>query len=62
MFSAEFSAIGKIWEAILKQGGLFFDTYIADLNTPETKWYLFLFSAVLIYSFTDLFILRRRRR
>lgn len=61
MFSAEFSAIGKIWEAILTQGSLFFDTYVADINTPETKWYLFLFSAVLIYSFVEMFIKRRRR-
>lgn len=61
MFDAEFSAIGKIWEAILKQGGLFFDTYVADINTPETKWFLFILSAVFCYGFADL-ILRRRRR
>lgn len=62
MFSAEFSAIGKIWEAILTQGSLFFDTYLADFDNSECKWYLFIFSAVLVYSFVEMFIKRRRKQ
>ncbi len=61
MFDAEFSAIGKIWESVLKQGALFFDTYIADISNPETKWYLFIFSAVMVYGFAKLFLKRRKR-
>lgn len=60
MFTAELQAIGKILETVLTQGGLFYQTYIADINTPETKWFLFIFSAALVYGFTDMLINRRR--
>ena len=60
MFDAELQAIGTILQAVLNQGGLFFSTYIADLNTPETKWYMLLFSAAIVYSFVEGIVFRRK--
>ena len=62
MFSAELQGIGKVLETVFTQGGLFYETYLADVSTPETKWYLLIFSAALVYGFVDLIIHRRRRR
>ena len=61
MFDAEFSAIGKIWESVLKQGALFFDTHFADINNSQCKWYLLIFSAVMVYGFVKLLVKRRKR-
>ena len=62
MFDAEFLALGDVLKAVYMQGSLFFETYVADPNTPETKWFLYLFSAVVVYGFVDLFLKRRTRR
>lgn len=62
MFAAELNAIGTIVQAVLDQGGLFFSAYIGDINTPETSWYMLLFSAAVVYSFVEGIIFRRKRR
>ena len=60
MFEAEVKALGDVWEAILSQGSLFLNTHVADLNEPKTKWYMFVFAAVIVYGLADMLIKRRK--
>lgn len=62
MFDAELKAVGTVLETVFTQGGLFYNTYIADVSQPETKWFMLIFSAALIYGFAEMLINKRRKR
>ena len=59
MFNAEFTAIGRIWESVFKQGAFFFDRFISTVDTADTKWYLLIFSAFVLYGITYKVIKKR---